>query len=254
MYIRRPCVEPRCRWKVDRSRWVNNPVRKLSQLRHSATRYKARWRLPIKWWLWNSKDVFQQRHIASMSVGQAKTLASTEIPTPVQANIARSNTHTFPRKKGKPIYPNYPKCRYINHPEQEIYKHIAEQYLAKQARKAQHSKKWGRGCGRGRSGYQSGYGQWNADFANANNSTKVTTLHTTRYLANSCFVSIFYIILEKTIIVNRRKVSQSQTKLFKLILTNCFILIALKPIEILGNCHSDHIWLLRFTADYSEKL
>ena len=93
------------------------------------------------------------------SCGLSEALGVERDPDTVQANIARSNARIFPpRKGGKPnIYPPCSHCGYRNHTEQECHKRIAEEYLAKEARKAQNPKKGG-GGGRGRGGHRGGRG------------------------------------------------------------------------------------------------
>ena len=89
-------------------------------------------------------------------------------PDTVQANMAQGRTNRpriFPSRK--PTYPPCGTCGYTNHPEQECHKRIAEEYLAKQAKKAQNQKRGG-GRGRGRGGHR-GNGHGNANYADANN-------------------------------------------------------------------------------------
>ena len=86
-------------------------------------------------------------------------------PDTVQANVAHTNRpRIFPSRK--PTYPKCGTCGWTNHLEQDCHKRIAEEYLAKQAAKAQNPKRGGRGRGRG--GYR-GTGHGNANYANANN-------------------------------------------------------------------------------------
>ena len=87
-------------------------------------------------------------------------------PDTVQANMAQGHNRPriFPSRK--PTYPKCGTCGWTNHLEQDCHKRIAEEYLAKQAAKAQNPKRGGRG-GRGRGGYRGGHG--NANYADANN-------------------------------------------------------------------------------------
>jgi hypothetical protein len=90
-------------------------------------------------------------------------------PDAVQANIARSNRIFPPRKPKNNVNLNAPKCThcgYRNHTYDDCHKRIAEEYLAKQARKPQGG---GRGRGRGKwGGNRGGKGGGNANFADAN--------------------------------------------------------------------------------------
>src|SRR5208282_3598300 len=82
-------------------------------------------------------------------------------PDTVQANYARPNhQRIFPPRKGNAPYNTFPPCGhcgYRNHSEQECHKRIAEEYNARQARKASQNNNnkrggGGRGRGRGRGG------------------------------------------------------------------------------------------------------
>src|SRR5579862_5789302 len=72
-------------------------------------------------------------------------------PDTIQANMARSNRspQIFPGRKPN-VFPPCTHCGYRNHKEQECHKRIAEEYLAKQARKAQDTRESGNGGGRKR--------------------------------------------------------------------------------------------------------
>jgi hypothetical protein len=90
----------------------------------------------------------------------------------VQANIAHSNRIFPPRKSSTNNANNAPTCNYCgirNHTEQECHKRIAEEYNAKQARKAQSQNGGGKGKGRGgRCGGKGGKGNANLADANSN--------------------------------------------------------------------------------------
>src|SRR5579862_9604022 len=72
-------------------------------------------------------------------------------PDTIQANMARSNRspRIFPGRKPN-VFPPCTHCGYRNHKEQECHKRIAEEYLAKQARKLQDTRESGNSGGRKR--------------------------------------------------------------------------------------------------------
>ena len=91
-----------------------------------------------------------------------------EDPDTVQANYARSNHQRIFPPKNPNVFPPCPHCSYRNHSAENCHKHIAEEYNAKQARKAQNKR--GRGKGKGRGGGRGGNDSQAANLANANSS------------------------------------------------------------------------------------
>src|SRR5579859_1903040 len=57
-------------------------------------------------------------------------------PDTVQANLAQRSNRIFPPRKPN-VFPPCEHCGYRNHAEQDCHKRIAEEYMAKEARKSQ---------------------------------------------------------------------------------------------------------------------
>jgi transposase InsO family protein len=84
----------------------------------------------------------------------------------VQANLAQRSNRIFPARKPN-IFPPCIHCGYTNHAEQNCHKRIAEEYMAKEARKLQ---KRGGGSGRGGKGGRGGRGGRGGGGGGGNNS------------------------------------------------------------------------------------
>src|SRR5271170_6440655 len=105
--------------------------------------------------------------------GLGQSLGIERDPDSVQVHFARPN-HIFPPRKPS-IFPPCTHCGFRNHTDQDCHKRIAEEYMAKEARKAQKNGgggggrggKGGRG-GRGSRGGRGGGNSQTANFADAN--------------------------------------------------------------------------------------
>src|ERR1700689_5627001 len=86
------------------------------------------------------------------SCGLSQAVSVERGPDTVQANIAHGRSNRTPRifPGRKPnLFPACSHCGYRNHAEQDCHKHIAEQYLAKETRKAQNPIRGAGGLGGG---------------------------------------------------------------------------------------------------------
>src|SRR5271170_7865224 len=144
------------------SNWIQSQMAFINNL--SITEFKWRFRE-------EARRLTLSGRVAGLGVGKND-------PDTVKANYTRSNNHQRlfpPRKVNNAPYNAFPPCGhcgYHNHSEQDCHKHIAEEYNAKQARKASqnNNNKRGSGGGRGRGsgGSRGGYNPQAANLANAN--------------------------------------------------------------------------------------